>query len=149
VQIVDRERTTPYQEVGYAAFRVVGFSQVPCFLQANESASLLFLFGSSLALARSRRRGARRQHRRGRLLVLSRTPPRHNHRCKSPRDQPSHRRSATIVTGANGIYFVAALPPGPYTLNVSKDGFKSLTVANLQSSSRKLQPSTLVWRSAP
>ena len=38
----------------------------------------------------------------------------------------------TIVTGANGIYFVAALPPGPYTLNVSKDGFKSLTVANLQ-----------------
>ncbi len=38
----------------------------------------------------------------------------------------------TVVTGANGIYFVAALPPGPYTLNVSKDGFKSLTVANLQ-----------------
>lgn len=38
----------------------------------------------------------------------------------------------TVVTGANGIYFVAALPPGPYTLNVSKNGFKSLTVANLQ-----------------
>ncbi len=38
----------------------------------------------------------------------------------------------TVVTGANGIYFVAALPPGPYTLNVSKDGFKSLTVASLQ-----------------
>ena len=38
----------------------------------------------------------------------------------------------TVVTGANGIYFVAALPPGPYTLNVSKDGFKRLTVANLQ-----------------
>lgn len=38
----------------------------------------------------------------------------------------------TVVTGANGIYFFAALPPGPYTLNVSKDGFKSLTVPNLQ-----------------
>jgi len=38
----------------------------------------------------------------------------------------------TVVTGANGIYFVAALPPGPYTLNVSKSGFKTLSVANLQ-----------------
>ena len=38
----------------------------------------------------------------------------------------------TVLTGANGIYFVAALPPGPYTLNVSKDGFKTLTVASLQ-----------------
>jgi hypothetical protein len=38
----------------------------------------------------------------------------------------------TVVTGATGIYFVPALPPGPYTLNVSKDGFKSLAVANLQ-----------------
>src|SRR5260370_10334075 len=26
----------------------------------------------------------------------------------------------TVATGANGIYFVAALPPGPYPLNVPK-----------------------------
>ncbi len=30
----------------------------------------------------------------------------------------------TVVTGANGIYFVAALPPGPYTLKVSRDGIR-------------------------
>src|SRR6266481_5342340 len=75
VQIVDKGADNSVSGGWICGVQGGGFSRVRCFLQADESASLLFLFGSSLALVRSRRRGARRQHRRVHLLVLSRTPP--------------------------------------------------------------------------
>src|SRR6266436_5296564 len=52
VQIVDKGADNSVSGGWICGVQGGGFSQVPCFLQANESASLLFLFGSSLALAR-------------------------------------------------------------------------------------------------
>src|SRR6266404_5199821 len=75
VQIVDKGADNSVPGGWICGVQGGGSSRVPCFLQADESASSSFLFGSSLALVRSRPRGARRQHRRVRLLVLSRTPP--------------------------------------------------------------------------
>src|SRR5882762_1044806 len=89
-----RERTTPYQEVGYAAFRVVGSRRFLVFFKPTK----VLLCCSCLARRwrwRVHAGGARADSiDGGAYWCCHGRHRRHNHRCKSPRDQPSHRRSA-------------------------------------------------------
>src|SRR5439155_23351860 len=45
-------------------------------------------------------------------------------------DATAGLRKAT--SSSNGSYLISTLPPGFYTLSISKDGFKSLTVAKVE-----------------
>src|SRR5260370_36393729 len=75
VQIVDKGADNSVPGGWICGVQGGGFLRVPCFLQADKSASSPFLFVCCLAFVASCLRGAHKQHRRARLLVLSRTPP--------------------------------------------------------------------------
>jgi len=99
---------------------------------------------------RSRPRVARRHHRLEALSgVVTDDHRRHNQPCKSPRYHPSHSNAHRSHRALTVILLRRGPAARPLYAQLSNDGFRGLTVANLQIIVHGTQPSTIVWRRLP